>query len=84
MRFFASSATNAFGTNPIVNEIEAARNEEIDRKYSKLADSLKYYREYTMRGMNKFRSGDISGAIEDFDRASKSNSSQVTWIVSKK
>ena len=44
--------------------------------YVSAQEGLRYFREYTRRGMERFMQNDLEGALLDFERAMKSNSSQ--------
>ena len=45
-------------------------------EYVTAQEGLRYFREYTRRGMERFMQNDLEGALLDFERAMKSNSSQ--------
>ena len=47
-----------------------------DFQFETLEDKLKYFREYTKRGLLRFKERNLDGALSDFNRALQADSSQ--------
>jgi hypothetical protein len=51
-------------------------DDHFSNEFASMADSMRYFREYARRGLQRFQERDLDGAILDLQRAAKANSTQ--------
>lgn len=55
---------------------EEAYNDHFSHEFDIMTDSMRYFREYAKRGLQRFMDHDLDGAVKDFQRAAMANSTQ--------